>query len=514
MSSFYKYLQKNLNVVQVIGNETKLNKEGNNYKCLCPFHHDRHPSLFVSEKKNIWKCFSCGVGGDSIKFIELFKKLNRIDALDYLQRKYSLEDNELKKYIGKNIDYEFEQKERLKTVIHSVVSIANSNIKNLRNGDQFFEEKREVINYLKNRGINEEMIKKYAIGYSNQNGLFSFHLSGADANELISDCIKIGITNTKRQDIFNGRIIFPIKNFKNQTVGIIGRNIDNEEPKYLISKNSNIFEKSKSFFGEIQNLNQPLYICEGPFDQITLSEKFNKNNCVSFLGTNISEEQIKFIKFDQNINTVIIVPDNDKAGLNAVDVNAEKFLKNGLSVYVAQFENGKDINEAVTKDIENSNKIKLKEVSYNAWKLKQEISTLEKNENELSNAEKNTLFKNAVQRINNWAYDGYTIADDIKELSKFTGIEEKMISKQIKALNENSNYQKWHNFNQKLLFENQALKEMINDLKKSNEMIENTNLEKLKIPAKKLSWEEMVEIDKTKNKLTAEIKKQQIKVRS
>lgn len=511
---FYNYLQKNLNVVEVIGNETKLFKEGGNYKCLCPFHNDRHPSLFVSQKKNIWKCFSCNLGGDSIKFIELFKKLNRIDALDYLQRKYSLDNDELKKYIGKNIDYEFEKKEHLKTVIHSVVSIANSNIANLKNNDEFFEEKKKVINYLKLRGIDEEIIKKYQIGYNNKNGLFSFHLADWNANELISDCIKVGITNSNRQDIFNGRIIFPIKNFKNQTVGIIGRNIDNDEPKYLISKNSDIFEKSKSFFGQIQNPNQPLYICEGVFDQITLSEQFNKNNCVSFLGTNISEEQIKFIKYDKNIDAVVIVPDNDEAGLNAVDINAKKLLKNGLSVYVAQFENGKDINEAVTKEIGNDKLVELKEIPYNSWKLKQEIFKFEKNENELSNAEKTALLKNAIQRINDWAYDGYTISDDIKELSKFKGIEEKMIIKQIRALSENSNYQKWHNFNQKLLFENQALKEMINDLKKSNETLENANLDQAKILTQKLSWEEMVEIDKTKNKLTTEIKKQQTKIRS
>lgn len=511
---FYKYLQKNLKVVEVIGNETKLFKEGGNYKCLCPFHDDRHPSLFVSEKKNIWKCFSCGIGGDSIKFIELFKKLNRIDALDYLQRKYSLDDNELKKYIGKNIDYEFEKKEHLKAVIHSVVSIVNSNIANLKNDDEFFEEKTEVINYLKNRGINEEMIKKYEIGYSNKNGLFSFHKSNQDANELMIDCIKIGVTNINRQDIFNGRIIFPIKNFKNQTVGIIGRNVNNDEPKYLISRNSDIFEKSKSYFGQIQNPNQPIYICEGPFDQITLSEKFNKNNCVSFLGTNISKEQINFIKYEKSVSTVIIVPDNDETGIKSVDINAEKLLKSGISVYVAEFENGKDVNEAVTKEIGNDTSIELKEIPYNSWKLKQEISKLEKNENELSNAEKTALFKNSIKRINDWTYDGYTIADDIKELSKFTGIEEKIIIKQIKALNENSNYQKWHNFNQKLLFENQALKEMINDLKKSNETLENTNLEQIKISTKKLSWEEMVEIEKTKNKLITEIKKQQIKIRS
>lgn len=512
--SFYKYLQKNLNVVEIIGNEIKLNKEGNNYKCICPFHDDKHPSLFISEKKNIWKCFSCNVGGDSIRFIELFKKLNRIDALDYLQRKYSLDNDELKKYIGKNIDYEFDKKEHLKTVIHSVVSIANSNIANLKNNDEFFEEKKKVINYLKLRGIDEEIIKKYQIGYNNKNGLFSFHLADSNTNELINDCIKIGVTNINRQDIFNGRIIFPIKNFKNQTVGIIGRDIDNDEPKYLISKSSDIFEKSKSFFGEIQNPNQPLYICEGVFDQITLAEQFNKNNCVSFLGTNISEEQIKFIKYDKNINTVVIVPDNDEAGLNAVDVNAQKLLKNGLSVYVTEFENGKDINEAVTKEIGNDISVELKEIPYNSWKLKQEIFKFEKDENELSNAEKTALLKNAIQRINDWAYDGHTIADDIKELSKFTGIEEKMIIKQIRALSENSNYQKWHNFNQKLLFENQALKEIVNDLKKSNETLENANLDQAKILTQKLSWEEMVEIEKTKNKLAAEIKKQQTKIRS
>lgn len=480
--SFYPYLKEALKCIEVIGETVNLKRHGNSYIGLCPFHNDRHPSLSISEKKNIWKCFVCNNGGDAVKFIALSNNIERYEALKLACEKYGLFDNEeLNKYIKSNKNENYKANETMKKTMSFAIDYANKLLlKQLKDNKYSDNDIDKALDYLKSRGITEELINKYQIGFIPWNGLFqNWNNYDYEIDEL--KFYSIGLIDENNKDVFKNRIIFPLKNFKNETVGIIGRDITNKsEAKYLISKNSSIFDKSESYFGNIKNSNEPVYISEGTFDAISVEKYLNKENSISFLGTQISEEQIKFLKYEKQINSVVLIPDNDNAGYKAIDDLSKLLFKNKMSVFVSKinFKNYKDVNEIVSREI---GKIKDYEKtfdkntdSYNSWKAKEYKDYLiNKNEGEdLFPIQKIKIAKLILQKINDWSFDPITINSDLKLLEKISEIPQKNLEKEIKALKNKTVFERWKTYNDDLIFENETLKAQLAELE-ANENKEN-----------------------------------------
>lgn len=257
-------------------------------------------------------------------------------------------------------------------------------------------------------------------------------------------------------------------------MGIIGRDITNKsEAKYLISKNSSIFNKSESYFGNIKNPNEPAYITEGTFDAISVEKYLNKENSISFLGTQISEEQIKFLKYEKQINNIVLIPDNDNAGYKAIDDLAKLLFKNKMSVFVSKinFKNYKDVNEVISKEIGNikdyEKMFDKNANSYNSWKIKEYKNYLiNKNEGEdLYPIQKIRIAKWILQKINDWSFDPITINSDLKLLEKISEIPQINLEKEIKALKNKTVFERWKTYNDDLIFENETLKAQLAEIK-------------------------------------------------
>jgi DNA primase len=292
-------LKNNLDVVDIISQFIELKKSGANFKACCPFHGEDTPSFVVSPSKQIYHCFGCGVGGDSIKFVMEYEKLSYPEALE-----------KLASMINVSLEYDTEYKKIDTKIINK---INNFYIKLLTHN-------KEAYDYLKNRGVSDFSIEKFEIGYAPQSGdtikfLKENFLNLADAKEF-------GIVDTGQNGLyarFIQRITFPIYSINNTLVGFGGRTITGHNAKYVNSPQTKFFNKSKLLYG--YNLaKQTIYkqkaviVTEGYLDVVMLHQA-GFTNCVATLGTALTKEHLPILSRGEP--KVIVAYDGDKAGLNA-----------------------------------------------------------------------------------------------------------------------------------------------------------------------------------------------------
>ncbi|GMO16461.1 MAG: DNA primase [Mycoplasmoidaceae bacterium] len=358
-----KEIIENVDIVEIIGGFIKLKRVGSNYVGVCPFHNDTKPSLTINQKKKIWKCFVCGTGGTVIKFVQEFKKCSTLEAIQIIATKAKID---LSKYQSAFSNTKFDPKTKyLFDSIKEANSIFNASLKDKKN--------QTAINYLNERGIDNETIKHFNIGYApksgdmlsniltNNNNMFG---EDYDKNliwnvQQLSEASLVNIDqNGKSSDFFIDRIIFPITNSDGVVVGFSGRTISNKEPKYLNSKETKIFNKSKTLYNysnlPIKDIDI-LIIVEGYMDAIAFY-RAGYPNVVATMGTNMSDEQITLIKAITSLKGVILAFDNDNAGTQANITNAKKLTDQCINVYVTgDYDKSiKDIDELLKKNGKNS----------------------------------------------------------------------------------------------------------------------------------------------------------------
>ena len=327
-------------IEEIIGDFVELKKRGVNYLGRCPFHNEKTPSFTVSPTKGIYKCFGCGKGGNVVNFIMEIEHYNYPEALKYIANKYNIEvvENELT----------FEQKDKKnKKDNHYLITDYAKNLfkKNLTSN----EGKNIALRYFKERGISENMIKKFELGYaiSNTDFLTSTAIKNNYTPQLLIDS---GLSlsnenNNKIVDRFKNRIIFPIYSFTGRVLGFGGRALKKSaKAKYLNSPETLIYHKSKVLYGlfqaktDIKRENE-CYIVEGYTDVISLFDKGVKN-VVSASGTALAKEQLRLIsRITENITLMF---DADDAGIKATYRTIDLALQEGLEVRVVVFPDGED----------------------------------------------------------------------------------------------------------------------------------------------------------------------------
>jgi DNA primase len=216
-------------IVDVIGNYIQLKKKGSNFTALCPFHNEKTPSFVVSPTKQIYHCFGCGASGDAIKFIMDYEKLTYPEAVEKLANMYNfeLEYTKNKTFISTNI---------------------------LEKLNSFYKEKlihnKTAYNYLKKRGLNDNTIEKFALGYAPSS---NEQLDFINQSKLpIDEAINLGAFAKGENGIYArliDRITFPIFSINNKIIAFGGRTISNHPAKYINYTNTKIFNKSKTFYG-------------------------------------------------------------------------------------------------------------------------------------------------------------------------------------------------------------------------------------------------------------------------
>lgn len=331
-------------VEEVISDFIALKKSGANYKGLSPFTNEKTPSFIVSPSKQIWKDFSSGKGGNVIAFLMEHEQYNYPESIKYLANKYNIE-------IIESLESDNDKEER--SIRESLFIINNYAKEYFENN---LDKDKDVLNYLKERGLSEITIKNFGLGYSKKSKSDFYKNAienGYSLDYLIETGLVVSIENDNI-DRYRERIIFPIKSIAGRIVGFGGRILDSNKKlaKYINSPESKIYNKSKTLYGIYESkqfiVKEDLcYLVEGYMDVIQLHENGIKNVLASS-GTSITKEQIVLIK--RLTSNVVILFDGDQAGLSASLRSIDLILEEGLNIKICTFPDGEDPDSFVKKN--------------------------------------------------------------------------------------------------------------------------------------------------------------------
>jgi len=335
-------------IEEVVGDFVDLKKRGTSLIGNCPFHNEKTPSFHVSVSKGIYKCFGCGAGGDSLKFVMEHEKYPYPEAIRYLANKYNIPIEEVERSPEQMAA---QDKRESLYVLNQWAS-------------KFFKEQlwetdlgRSIgLSYFLERGYREDIIKKFDLGYSPEawNGLTDRAQEEGFSKEYLVD---IGLAIEKEDksiyDRFRGRVIFPIHNLTGRVIGFGGRTLKTEKtvPKYVNSPESEIYHKSNVLYGlhlakkAIMD-HDVCYLVEGYADVLSCHQA-GVENVVSSSGTSLTSGQIKLIS--RYTKQVVILYDGDAAGIKASLRGTDMLLEEGLNVKVLLFPDGNDPDSYIQK---------------------------------------------------------------------------------------------------------------------------------------------------------------------
>jgi len=327
-------------IAEFIGSYITLARAGTNLKGKCPFHNEKTASFFVSPERQSFYCFGCGVGGDIFSFVEKYEGHDFKGALKLLAERYNV-----------TLDNDFSKEEKSdKDELYRV----------LTSSAEFFKKElhknTDAIKYLKDRGLKDETIEKFQIGFAPSSwSALKEHLISLGYSEEIAR--KAGLLKEKEgrhYDTFRSRIVFPIFDSVGRVIGFSGRIFGEEsEAKYLNSPETPLFRKGEILYGfnfakkEIRDKGYTILV-EGQFD-LVMSQQEGFLNTVASSGTSFGEKGLEVIgRLSKNL---MLVFDSDKAGIIASGRVAKLALPRGFNVKTAHLPKGSDPAEALQQDV-------------------------------------------------------------------------------------------------------------------------------------------------------------------
>ena len=327
-------------IEEVVGDFVSLRKRGANLVGLCPFHNEKTGSFNVSPARGIFKCFGCGEGGNAVRFLMLHEHLSYPDALRYLAKKYHIE------IVEKELtDEEKSQLSDRDNMLNVNEFAVNYFVKNLEK-----DEGRAVGRaYLHERGFSDDIIAKFALGYS-VNSYDDFyneaHRRGFTDKYLVATGLVFKNDKGTFTDRFRGRVMFPIHSLAGKVIGFGGRILEKNDKlaKYVNSPESEIYNKSNELYGIFFAKNQIVkqnrcFLVEGYTDVISMHQA-GVENVVASSGTSLTDGQIKLIhRFTQNIT---VIYDGDAAGIKASIRGIDMLLEYGMNIKAVLLPDGDD----------------------------------------------------------------------------------------------------------------------------------------------------------------------------
>src|SRR5690606_1655921 len=307
----------------------------------CPFHNEKTPSFHVSVSKGIYKCFGCGVGGDSLKFIMELEKYSYPEAIRYLADKYGVAVEEVERSPAQLAAQD--KRESLYVLSNWASKYFKEQLWDTDSGRSI------ALSYFKERGYTDDIIKKFDLGYSPDQwtALSDDAIKDGFQKEYLKEIgLAIERDDGSVYDRFRGRVIFPIHNLTGRVIGFVGRTLktDKAVPKYVNSPESDIYHKSEVLyglhFGKKAIKDQDVcYLVEGYADLLSMHQA-GVENVVSSSGTSLTSGQLRLIsRFTTNVVTLY---DGDAAGIKASLRGTDMLLQEGLNVKVVLFPDGID----------------------------------------------------------------------------------------------------------------------------------------------------------------------------
>lgn len=326
---------ESVDLVDVVGERVRLTRKGKDFIGLCPFHADHNPSMYVSPTKQIFKCFSCGAGGDVIKFIQLRDRLEFRDALTLLAQRAGIatQDDERGGPRGPGRDQ-----------LRQVLDWARLHFeRSLRDAD----EGRAALDYARRRGLSEETIEKFGLGFAADrwDDLSGALVRAGFSLDLAEQAGLVGRNASgKVYDRFRNRLMFPICDGQGRVVAFGGRTLGDDPAKYLNSPETPLFSKSRILFALDQARESisdatGVIVVEGYLDAVLLHQH-GFPNTVATLGTALTDAHVKMVK--PLTERVYLCFDADQAGVKAADRALETALRNRVEVRVVVLRPGED----------------------------------------------------------------------------------------------------------------------------------------------------------------------------
>ena len=332
-------IKESIDIVDVISDYITLNKSGNDYVGMCPFHDDHTPSMRVSPKMQIFKCFVCNAGGNAFTFVKRFENISYPEAIKVVADKAGISFNhDVKAMTNTKYKKEYEMMD-LSLKFYQNNLATKSGV--------------EAKEYLLKRGIDDSIIKEFKIGLSlDGNKLKEFFDS---KNNDLEKAYEIGLLNKSGidyYDMFVNRIMIPLQDMQGNLVGYTARCYKTDDKnKYINSKESIIYKKSSMLFNyynakESARLKKEMIIVEGNMDAISLATRNIKNVC-ALMGVVISKTQIDYLK---KLNSkIVLMLDNDSAGEANTLAVGDALYKEKVDVYVVRLNGAKDPDEYIRK---------------------------------------------------------------------------------------------------------------------------------------------------------------------
>jgi len=328
-------------IVEVVSDFVSLKRKGANYWGLCPFHNDRSPSFSVSKSRGLCKCFSCGEGGSAVGFLMKLEHLGYYEALRYLARKYNIEIEEREMT---------PEEERRETARDNMFAVNDFALRHFKSNLVDTSEGRDVgLSYFRHRGINDQMIEKFHLGYALEarDNLYKSAVERGYSEEYILSTGLCTRTDDGRiYDRFRGRVIYPVHTLSGKVVAFGGRTLrsDKSMAKYVNSPESDIYSKRRELYGMYQAKQAiskagKCIIVEGYMDVISMHQS-GICNVVASSGTALTVEQVRLIK--RFTNNVTLIYDADAAGIKASLRGIELLLQDGMDIKVLLLPPGED----------------------------------------------------------------------------------------------------------------------------------------------------------------------------
>ena len=343
---FLDEIRSRIRVSEIVGKRIKLLKRGNEFLAVCPFHNDTKPSLSIVDDKNFYHCFACGAHGDIIKFTMETEGLNFPETVEKLAAIAGLE------MPSQTPEMRLREKRRktLKDVNEEACKFYEELLWSSVGQDGLF--------YLKNRGLSENVIKKYRLGFS-LGGRHSLkdamRQKGIDLSLLAeAGLVRVSEQNREHYDYFRNRVMFPISDRRGQVIAFGARTIGESQPKYLNSPETPLFQKGRILYGisqarESSSQQKKIIVTEGYMDVIALAEA-GIANAVAPLGTALTEDQIN--ELWRLGKEPFICFDGDEAGLQAAVRAADRalpILKPGHSLCFSMLPPGEDPDDLIKR---------------------------------------------------------------------------------------------------------------------------------------------------------------------
>lgn len=297
-------------IVDIIGSYVNLKKKGNSYSACCPFHHEKTPSFHVSREKQMYHCFGCGVGGNVYTFLMEHESYSFPEAVEALAERAGV------KLPEQSMTPEAKKQADARTKLKDMNKLAAAYFHYLLKS----EHGANALKYLKNRGLTDETINKFGLGFSDvySDDLYKYLRKKGYKDEELKDSGLVKFDEKQGgTDRFWNRVMYPIIDTNNRVIGFGGRVMGDAKPKYINTQDTSVFDKSRNLYGlnlAKKSKRHGIIFCEGYMDVISMHQA-GFDNTVASLGTALTVGQVNLVK--RFTDHVYLAYDSDEAGTKA-----------------------------------------------------------------------------------------------------------------------------------------------------------------------------------------------------